>query len=218
MKNALLLAALIGGLCLGAGCGDSAKPVEVTNVRVKPAPEKAAVPASADPSNPHAGMDMGAMGAMGGMGAPAQSALKLEWDSPAEWEAKPATSMRVANFIVKDHPDTQCYAAVLAGAAGGKEANINRWRNEQMGQPALSTQEIEALPTLDVLGQKAPWVEVAGNFSGMSGESAKSAILYGAVCELGAQTVFIKMTGPQEVMQGQKDIFLKFCASLRMPK
>lgn len=218
MKNMLLLAVLLGGLGLGAGCGNDAQPIDVTESRVvTPAPEKAVSPGTStqNPANPHAGVDMGAMG---GMVAPAESSLKLEWDAPAEWEVKPSTSMRVANFIVKDHPDTQCYVAVLAGAAGGKEANINRWRAEQMGQPALTAQEIEALPTIDVLGQKAPLVEVTGDFSGMSGESAKGAMLYGAVCELGAQTVFIKMTGPQAVLQGQKETFLNFCKSLRLAK
>ncbi len=220
MKNAMLIALLMGGLFLGTGCGDSSKAINVTETRVKPPAEKAAT--LADPAqnaaNPHAGMDMNAMGAMGAMGAPAENSLKLEWDAPAEWEAKPGTSMRVANFIVKDHPDTQCYVAVLAGAAGGKEANINRWQAEQMGQKALTPEEIAALPQLDVLGQKAPFLEVSGSFSGMSGEAAKDATLYGAVCELGAQTVFIKMTGPQAVVQTQKDIFLNFCKTLRTAK
>ncbi len=200
-----------------AGCGGADQPAEVTSKRTV-TPEAPAAPVETGKADPHAGMDMSAMGAMGGMGGGMSgAAVKVEGDAPAGWEPAKTTSMRVLNFTVKDHPEAQCYVTVLPGAAGGKAANLNRWR-EQMGQTALGEAELAALPTLDVLGKPSALLEVTGSFSGMGAEPTPDALLYGLVCELEGNSVFVKMTGPKSVLEGQKEAFQNFCKSLRMPK
>ena len=39
----------------------------------------------------------------------------------------------------------------------------------------------------------------------------------GLVCELGQETVFVKMTGPMEALRAQRDRFVALCKSLSRP-
>jgi hypothetical protein len=218
-------------------CGN-APTVEVTETRTvatpAPAPEKAAAtcpassmgnapvaqPASTTPQAPATcpastpGGTATPMASPGGMPPGHPSVSPYAWTVPEGWTEAPPTSMRVANLKLTADPSAECYAALLQGVGGGVDANINRWRN-QLGQPELKPEEIAALPKIDVLGKQCPFVEISGNYTDMSGKEHPGAMLYGAVCVLENQTLFIKMTGPEAVVRGEKDRFTAFCASLK---
>ena len=127
----------------------------------------------------------------------------MKWTAPAGWTQGPAKQMRVVTFVPKDAPGVECYVTVLSGTGGGLTANLNRWR-DQFGLPPLTAEEIAALPTLPVLGRPARMIEIDGGKSG----------LFGLVCELGTQTVFVKMTGPMESLRAERERFIAFCKSL----
>ena len=127
----------------------------------------------------------------------------LKWTAPEGWVQGPAKQMRVVTFTSPDAPGAECYVTVLGGAAGGVEANVNRWRS-QLSQPALSAAEIAALPKLTVLGREASMVEIDGGAAG----------LFGLVCDLGTHSVFVKMTGPMEGLRKERERFIAFCKSL----
>jgi len=135
-----------------------------------------------------------------------QEASPFSWTAPAGWTEGPAKSMRLVTFIPKDAPGVECYVTVLGGAAGGVEANVNRWRG-QLHLAPLSADAIASLPTVPVLGRTARMVEIDGGAAGLTG----------LVCELGAQTVFVKMTGPMDALRGQRAAFVEFCKSLSQP-
>ena len=122
--------------------------------------------------------------------------------------------MRVANFKLAANPEVECYLTVLQGAAGGIEANINRWRG-QMSQEALKPEDIAALPRIDVLGKQGAVVETLGSFSGMTGDPKPGYALLGMIVELPERSVFVKMTGPETAVKAEKDRFLAFCRSLK---
>ncbi len=130
-------------------------------------------------------------------------AAGLKWTAPEGWREGPAKQMRLVTFVPAETTGVECYVTVLSGVAGGLEANVNRWRG-QLGQTPLSAADLAALTVLPVLGRDARLVEIDGGASS----------LLGLVCELGPQTVFVKMTGPTEVLRAERERFLSFCKSL----
>ena len=143
-------------------------------------------------------------------GAPASA---YAWDVPAGWEQGPAKPMRLATFLAQDGT-CECRLFSLGGAAGGLDMNLNRWRG-QMGQPPLTADELAALPRWPVLGKEAVYIEIQGDYTGMSGEKQPGQTFLGLVCPVDGQTLFVIMVGPQERMMQETANFAAFCKSLR---
>jgi hypothetical protein len=156
--------------------------------------------APATAADPHAGIDMGA----------AQQSGALSWTAPDGWEQAPDRPMREVTFTVNG---AECYIAILQGTGGGVALNVNRWVG-QMGQPELSESEIESLETINVLGEPSPLVEAKGAYTDMGGNRTMNAMLLGVVREDPDESVFIKMTGPESVVEAERENFIAFCESL----
>ncbi|MBI2422103.1 MAG: hypothetical protein HYV27_04670 [Candidatus Hydrogenedentes bacterium] len=140
---------------------------------------------------------------------------QMTWTAPAAWVQAPEKMMRVVTYTMGAQNEAECYISVLAGTGGGAEANINRWF-AQVGQPPLTPEAIEALPKIAMMGQESLFVDVSGDFQGMSATEKQSNYrLLGVVCMLDGQSVFVKMTGPAEVVEAEKENFLAFCSSLQ---
>ncbi len=171
--------------------------------------------------------DMAAHGEMGGP-APGSGAMPaggsrkpFTWDLPPGWAERPDPSgRRVGSFMVGGTPDGDGSIALLGGTGGGLEANVDRWR-KQVGQPPLKPEEIEQLPKVSILGQPATLVEAEGTFTGMGdGAPRPNWKLLGAILELdvGQQqaTVFVKLTGPKDLLDAEKAHFAELCESIKV--
>lgn len=203
------LAVVLLGLAALSGCGgQDAKEISETRTTTPPPQAAPTMP----PGHGGAMADMGGMGGMMPAGHPAVS--PYTWQLPEGWTEAAATSMRIGNFKIASSPETECYLTMLKGAAGGVDANINRWRR-QMGQPELKPEEIAALPKVEVLGQSGPLVEIAGSFTGMAGQQFENYMLMGVVIALPNEALFVKMTGPEAVVKAEKDHFVALCKSLK---
>ncbi len=139
---------------------------------------------------------------------------KLRWTGPEGWVEGPRKTMREVTYVPEGSKGAECYISVLSGTAGGLVANVNRWR-DQAGASALSPAQIESLPKIDVLGTPSPFIEVEGTFRGMSGPEQEGFMLLAVACELPGFSVFVKMTGPTEVVKAEREKFISFCKSLR---
>ena len=140
----------------------------------------------------------------------------FRWEKPGGWEEIAPTSMRVANFRLGEGGMGECYLTALPGAGGGMAANINRWRR-QMGLEAWTDEEIAALETTTLLNQPAPFAAFDGTFSGMGGAGTKENYrLLGAILSYDQFTLFVKMTGPVDVVRKEEKAFKDFCASLNI--
>jgi len=137
----------------------------------------------------------------------------LEWEAPAGWVKAPDRAMRLVTYTSVSGA-SECYISALPGAAGGMEANLNRWRG-QMGQEPLSSEAIAALPKVEVLGQALPLIEISGDFTDMAGTVHENQTLLGVVYPMGIQTLFVRMTGPEADMQAERENFIAFCQSLQ---
>lgn len=139
---------------------------------------------------------------------------KLRWTGPEGWVEGPAKTMREVTYRPEGTDGTECYISVLSGTAGGLVANVNRWR-DQVGGAAMSPDQVAALPRIEVLGIPSTFVEVEGTYRGMSGPEQQGAMLLAVACELSDFSVFVKMTGPTDVVKAERDKFISFCKSLR---
>ena len=146
----------------------------------------------------------GTGGSTGGGGVQAFDPSRLRWDAPTGWTQSGERQMRFATFDIAD--GTECYISLLSGAAGGVDANLNRWR-QQVSLPPLSPQEIAALPLIPMLGGQQPFLEAYG----VDGSS-----VLGSLVSLPEQTMFIKLTGPEATVRAEVDRFKEFCKSLRL--
>jgi len=122
--------------------------------------------------------------------------------------------MRIGNFTIEAHPEIECYMTVLQGAAGGVEANLNRWRG-QMGRPELDAAAIAALPKVEMLATPSPLIEISGSYTTMTGKLYEHYMMMAVVCALPDKTLFVKMTGPEADVQAQKENFAAFCKSIK---
>lgn len=146
--------------------------------------------------------------------APAAADSGFTWTVPAGWENKEPGMMRVANLGIAGQPDVECYLTELSGSAGGLDSNINRWQ-QQMNQPALTPEQIAALPKHPLLGGEATFVTIDGSYGGMSGAVVKENFrMYGLALMSEATSYFVKMTGPKDLLAAEEANFLAFAASL----
>ena len=142
-------------------------------------------------------------------------AAGLSWDAPELWIQEPKRTMRIASFRTGADSQTECYISILEGSAGGIYQNINRWRG-QVELSELDPAAIDNLPDIKMLGRTAKFVELKGNYTGMSGPTYNEYMMLGVVCPLPEQTLFVKMTGPESEVLNERKNFLAFCQSLKL--
>jgi len=155
--------------------------------------------------------------AAGGAAAPGGNTggPKLVYDTPAGWTEKAGSSMRDINFSIGDKGEAECYVARLPGAGGGLLANVNRWRS-QMGAEPLTEEQVAALPTKPLFAQQASYVVVDGSYKPGMGttDTFENYRLLGLILASDAGAVFVKMTGPKDLLIKNEAAFDQFTKSI----
>ncbi|MEO0415189.1 MAG: hypothetical protein AAF226_09590, partial [Verrucomicrobiota bacterium] len=135
--------------------------------------------------------------------------------TPEGWKTLEARQFREVNLAFGPDNEGECYVSRLPGGAGGLAQNLNRWR-KQMGQAELDADAIAALPKKALMGGQASFIEIDGTFSGMGGGGAKNDYrMLGLVGNVNGETVFVKMTGPNALVEANTAKFHTFVASLK---
>ncbi|NNE91263.1 MAG: hypothetical protein HKN23_06420, partial [Verrucomicrobiales bacterium] len=138
---------------------------------------------------------------------------QLSWDTPEGWSEKPGTDMRLANFTFGEQNEGEVYVVRLQGGGGGLLANVNRWRG-QMGLPPISEEDVASLPKKLLFGLEATYVSMDGTFTGMGTEPKENYRMLGLILSSDIGAVFVKMTGPRELVAENEEKFDEFCQSL----
>lgn len=141
----------------------------------------------------------------------AQAAAGVHWETPDGWHAHPGNgSFRVVSFHVGADPaPAEVTVTRFAGGAGSLLPNINRWRGQLGLEPVASVEE-QPVERLEVAGAPAQLIDIADE---SSSESSRARIL--VVLMMRDDTAwFVKMTGPHEVLESQRDTFLGFARSM----
>ncbi|MDB6030085.1 MAG: hypothetical protein JWM16_423 [Verrucomicrobiales bacterium] len=146
-------------------------------------------------------------------GAPATFKVgDFSFTRPASWEWVEATSaMRKAQLKVSDTKKMGSADVIFfyfgPGSGGGTKANVDRWLGQFPDGKNSKTEETTAN------GTKITYVQTEGTFqSGMPGgprTPMPNQMLQGAILESEQGSVFIKMTGPAELVKSSKDAFRK---------
>ena len=139
-------------------------------------------------------------------GAPASESWR--WVAPAGWNELPGDGLRLARFGLPGGGEST--VVVLAGDAGGVEANVRRWLT-QLGLD-LPPERVRAL-----VGDAAP-VRADLDFtlfdftSLVSGRDATAFLT--AIAPVGGQTMFVKAEAPAHVLIEQRSAFVDLLSSL----
>jgi hypothetical protein len=167
---------------------DAAGPAPAPGPRVSETPP---------PTSPHGGPDPGG-GANSGFTATV----------PAGWTVK-SPSHRMLHYTFGT--DGEVYMSQLSGTL---RPTLDIWRGE-LGLPAMSDGEFQALPKVPMLGGEGTLLDAAGNFQSMSGRQIPGArVLIGAQVE-GSAILFVKLVGKAPEVEAQREGLLQFLASLR---
>ncbi|MCP5557649.1 MAG: hypothetical protein H7A55_07825 [Verrucomicrobiaceae bacterium] len=141
----------------------------------------------------------------------------LDWTAPEGWTdaGEDPMGMRMVDFRFGPAKEGECYISLMPGSAGGKEANLNRWR-KQMGQPDFTAEEIAALPEKPFFNRTGTYAAFDGEFKKMgAAEAQKGYRLIGLIHSAPQATIFVKMTGPKDLVESQAAAFDQFCQSIR---
>jgi hypothetical protein len=92
------------------------------------------------------------------------------------------------------------------GDGGGLMANFNRWRGQLGLAPVGETDLTKQVQALDVPGTKATLADI----SGTDARTGQKARLLAAIVPEGSQTWFYKLMGSEQVVDQQKEAFIKF--------
>jgi hypothetical protein len=149
-------------------------------------------------------MRSGSAGLVPPPGNPAQ------WTKPDGWSEQPLSEMRLGSFKVDGPNGSSADVSVIAfpGEAGGLVSNLNRWRgqlqlealNENQLSQMIQRTEVDNAPTYLVDFQTAQ-------------NAPKPSRILGAVLQTADRAWFVKMTGPPELIESQRQNFLDFVKS-----
>ncbi len=173
--------------------------------------ELPALPPTAPTGSDRFGSGPGRMGASDSL-----PANPFKWAVPEGWVERDQTSLRLINFGITGDPGAECYVTVLPNDGGGLTANVNRWRSQFALSP-YSSAEVAAMPRMSLLGESATIVDLHGTFTGMGRAPEENWGLMGVVITLENLTLFVKMTGPEELVERERQNFEHFCSSLTTP-
>jgi hypothetical protein len=135
------------------------------------------------------------------------SAGGFTFELPNAWRRGADKNTRALSFWAGEGEAVECYITVLGGQAGGELANVNRWRT-QLGLASVDQAAIDELTPFTMLGRPAKIVELEGAASSM----------FGITCMGDDKSVFLKMTGPIQLLRKQRSAMLAFASSLKETK
>lgn len=149
-------------------------------------------------------------------GHPEVNAAKpqLSWTLPAGWQEATAGRMSVATFSIagKDGNEAQVTVTPLPGLAGKEAMVVNMWR-QQVGQPELSSEEMEQqLQPVEIAGESGKMFEVTGKADGTNPPMR----IVTAMVHRPDASWFYKLAGDAELVEAQKPAFIAFLKSIKI--
>jgi len=157
--------------------------------------------------NPH--------GDLNGVRLPPDSAsAEPKWTIPSEWKETSPGPMIFRSFSASnDGKNAEITVSDFPGDVGGTFANVNRWRR----QMSLAPVEEDKLATVT-----APINTTAGpatlvDFTGTDAKTSQSARLVAIIVPHNGSTWFYKLLGDGDLVNAQKNNFVKFVQTVQYP-
>ena len=147
-------------------------------------------------------------------GAAASSGqAKPNWEVPSGWKEVPGGQFLVAKFALTGAANAQAAVNVSmsSGDGGGLLANVNRWRGQLGLAPTTEADLAKEAQSLDLPGGKATLADITGQ-NASTGQATR---LLAAVVPQSGKTWFYKLMGDAQVVQAEKEAFLKFVQAVK---
>lgn len=142
-------------------------------------------------------------------------ATTFEWDTPEGWREEAGAGMRLATLWVSDNGgEVECTLIVLGGDAGGVQANIVRWMEQVRIQPPTGHEMQAYLDGLEEIATQGGDRGVFIDFGEFVPEPDQLSTL-AAIIERGAESLFIKFTGPRQLLEQERSAFNQLAQSIR---
>lgn len=146
--------------------------------------------------------------------APIADPTKPSWTIPLNWSEVPATAMLLAKFSVgQDGARADITVSSFGSEMGGLTANVNRWRGQISLAPIDDAAANQAVTSVEVSGEKASLVDM----NGTDARTGQPARLIGVAVPHEGRTWFFKILGDGKVVAGQREAFLKFVQTAKLP-
>lgn len=166
--------------------------------------------------------------ATGGGGAAATGAPRFEESAGGlAWRAeepllarRPTSSMRAAEYAVRDAPDAELTVFHFGRGEGGSvDENLDRWIGQIQQPDGRSSREVAEVERTAVAGLPLTTVDVSGAYAGMAGMGGGGAArpgwrLLGAIVEGPDGLVFFKLTGPADALESAAPAFRALVESI----
>lgn len=135
-------------------------------------------------------------------------------DAPENWLALPAKQFRELNYKFGESGLGEVYVSITGGSI---LENVNRWL-KQFGADEVSAQELVDAEKVLMAGEQGIWVEASGTFgAGMGGTDAKPGYgLAGVITVVEGKLITLKMIGPEDEVDAEKDALKAFAESLEL--
>jgi hypothetical protein len=159
---------------------------------------------------PKESVDVSMQSERGSLAPPAPTDNPAQWTKPNGWNEQPLSEMRLGSFKVDGANGSSADISVTAfpGEAGGLSSNLNRWRGQLQLAP-LSDEELSSvIQRTEIENVPAYLVDFQ-----TENNNPKPARILGAVFQTADRTWFVKMTGPPDLLESQRQKFLEFVRS-----
>ncbi len=129
------------------------------------------------------------------------------WEVPKTWKEKAPGSMLLASFSIESGGSVgEITVSAFPGDVGGMLGNVNRWREKNLGLPAMSAGELPKwIVDLELPSGKAALVDMTNN----------SKQLLVVVQKNGGKTWFYKLLAAEKIVVAEKEAFMEFVKSVR---
>lgn len=144
----------------------------------------------------------------------------LAWQVEEPLVSRPPTSsVRAAEYIVRDHPEAELAVFHFgAGQGGSIDDNVDRWLGQFTQPDGRATRDVATVEHREYGGLPATFVDTTGSFSGMRGEAATDGAdgqrMLGAIIEGPEGLVFFKLIGPRQAVTDAEPAFMRLLESI----
>lgn len=135
-------------------------------------------------------------------------------DAPQNWLALPAKQFRELNYRFGDSGLGEVYVSITGGSI---LENVNRWL-KQFGAEEMSAEDLVAAEKVTMAGGQGVWVEASGTYgAGMGGADEKPGYgLAGVIAVVDGKLVTLKMVGPDDEVEVEKEALKAFAGSMEL--
>jgi len=144
---------------------------------------------------------------------PADNASEpIHWTVPAGWKQLPGNDMRYASFeVAADHPDLLLTVVPLGKDPGSLLSNVNRWEGQIHLPPSSQDDLKDLISPITVAGAPALIFDRTGP---APADHTQPQRILAAILAHGDRTWFLKLAGPNNLVQAQKPTFDTFVQSI----